>query len=122
MRQNQGLISVAKNVLQTTIKEASKPLREDDGEDTKGNNNLTISTMDGRSTSKSTKPHANYRNDGGKLVIRVAVGSQNPCKVDAVKLALQRAIGRQSGLDYELQIQGFSVPSGVPDQPFGDVG
>jgi hypothetical protein len=56
-----------------------------------------------------------------RFVLRVALGSQNPCKVDAVQQALQNAIGLSSSLDFDLDIQGFSVPSGVPDQPFGDV-
>jgi Protein of unknown function DUF84 len=56
-----------------------------------------------------------------RFVLRVAVGSQNPCKVDAVQQALQNAIGLSSSLEFDLDIQGFSVPSGVPDQPFGDV-
>ena len=60
-------------------------------------------------------------NDNNKFVFRVAVGSKNPCKIDAVKQALQRAIGMSSSLECDLQIEGFDVASGVADQPFGDV-
>ena len=59
--------------------------------------------------------------DDKKFVVRVAVGSKNPCKIDAVKNALQRAIGLSSSLQCEIRIEGFNVSSGVQDQPFGDV-
>jgi hypothetical protein len=56
-----------------------------------------------------------------KRAIKIAVGSSNPCKVNAVRDAMQRVIGLSSSLGFELQVQGFSVASVVPDQPFGDV-
>ena len=52
--------------------------------------------------------------------IRIAVGSTNPCKVDAVKNAFARAMDIDSHPDVALVVEGFSVESGVPDQPFGD--
>ena len=59
--------------------------------------------------------------DSKKHVLRVAVGSTNPCKVDAVKQALERALETSTELTVEVEVEGFSVESGVPDQPFGDV-
>ena len=58
--------------------------------------------------------------DKKKTKIRVAVGSKNPVKVNAVKRALEKALERSS-LDVDLEVKGFDVPSRVPDQPFGDV-
>lgn len=43
--------------------------------------------------------------------VRIAVGSDNPVKVEAVKLAVQRLYG-------EAEVRGFAVDSGVPLQPF----
>ena len=48
--------------------------------------------------------------------IRVAVGTKNPCKIDAVKKAFKATFPP----DYEIVTFPYSVPSGVPDQPFGD--
>ena len=44
---------------------------------------------------------------------RVAVGSTNPVKVGAVRAVVQR-------LAPAAQVEGHAVPSGVPDQPWGD--
>lgn len=44
---------------------------------------------------------------------RVSVGSTNPVKVGAVRAVLWR-------LDPSAEVVGVSVPSGVPDQPWGD--
>lgn len=43
---------------------------------------------------------------------RVAVGSANPVKVEAVRRVFARAFGA-------CEVQGFEVPSGVDEQPFG---
>jgi len=45
--------------------------------------------------------------------LRVAVGSDNPVKVDAVKLAVERLFNRA-------EVRGFAVASGVPEQPWGE--
>ena len=52
----------------------------------------------------------------GPPVVRVAVGSGNPCKVDAVRSAFQTAFGERA----RIVVTSHSVPSGVSDQPFGD--
>jgi non-canonical (house-cleaning) NTP pyrophosphatase len=64
--------------------------------------------------------------------LKIAVGSSNPCKIDAVKRALQRALGNNNSnnnnntleeedfINLNVEIEGFSVESGVADQPFGD--
>lgn len=44
---------------------------------------------------------------------RVVVGSSNPVKVDAARAVLRR-------LAPEVEVTGHAVPSGVPDQPWGD--
>jgi hypothetical protein len=57
-----------------------------------------------------------------KRVVRVAVGSKNPVKVKAARLALEKALASSpSTEEVDLEVQGFDVPSEVPDQPFGDV-
>uniref|UniRef100_A0A7S0E7B6 inosine/xanthosine triphosphatase n=1 Tax=Phaeocystis antarctica TaxID=33657 RepID=A0A7S0E7B6_9EUKA len=50
----------------------------------------------------------------GKLV--VAVGSENPVKVNSVRNAFAANFPEAS-----LEVVGYSVPSGVDDQPWGDV-
>jgi non-canonical (house-cleaning) NTP pyrophosphatase len=64
--------------------------------------------------------------------IRVAVGSTNPCKLQAVQLAFERVLAPRSSSssnadtshnpfpNIHLDIQGFHVPSLVADQPIGD--
>lgn len=47
--------------------------------------------------------------------IRIAVGTTNPCKVHAVKIAFDSIFGAASVI-----IDTYSVASGVSDQPFGD--
>jgi len=54
-------------------------------------------------------------------LLRIAVGTTNPCKIEAVRKAIQQSIETTTAsTDIYLDIQGFSVESGVPDQPFGD--
>jgi non-canonical (house-cleaning) NTP pyrophosphatase len=69
-------------------------------------------------------------------ILRIAVGSTNPSKIAAVQQAFGKAVNdAQSSSDndednddddndndnrVQLDIQGFSVASGVPDQPYGD--
>jgi non-canonical (house-cleaning) NTP pyrophosphatase len=63
-----------------------------------------------------------------KSSLKIAVGSSNPCKIEAVEQALQRALqnnsNNRSTTEEEdfivLEVEGFSVESGVADQPFGD--
>ena len=47
------------------------------------------------------------------VVSRVAVGSTNPVKVGAARAVMAR-------LAPDIEVSGVSVPSGVPDQPWGD--
>lgn len=69
-------------------------------------------------------------NDKKQLLLRIAVGTTNPCKIAAVKKAVEKAMdtsaaaAANNGVDrkvVELHIEGFAVESGVPGQPFGDV-
>ena len=46
---------------------------------------------------------------------KVAVGSKNPVKIEAVRLAFKTAWPRK-----EWAVEGVEVDSGVPDQPMSD--
>ena len=56
------------------------------------------------------------------VILRIAVGSSNPSKINAVLLAFRQCLNRKSnhGDGVSLEIEGFSVDSGVDDQPYGD--
>jgi hypothetical protein len=77
----------------------------------------TIST--GSTGSTGTDDTSN----GGMRLLRIAVGTTNPCKIDAVTKAIKQSIESTTGSidNVDVDVQGFSVDSGVPDQPFGDV-
>ena len=80
----------------------------------------TNSTDDTGNTNDS--PTTN--NGGGSMrLLRIAVGTTNPCKIDAVTKAIQQSIESTTGSidSVDIDLQGFSVDSSVPDQPFGDV-
>lgn len=47
--------------------------------------------------------------------MRIVVGSENPVKIEAVRRAFARVFG-----DEEHVIEGATVPSGVPAQPWGE--
>ena len=47
------------------------------------------------------------------MVLRIAVGSKNPVKVEATRRAFEAAFGA-------VEISAHDVPSGVRDQPWGD--
>ena len=49
--------------------------------------------------------------------VRIAVGSTNPCKIEAVRRAFHQVFCSD---DVKIEISSYSVPSGVADQPFGD--
>lgn len=52
-------------------------------------------------------------------ILRIAVGSTNPAKIQAVTYAIQRCIVPSWEPD-QIQIESFNVESGVPSQPFGN--
>ena len=54
-----------------------------------------------------------YGRSGRRDVIDIAVGSANRVKVAAVRTVMERVYG-------DVRITAVDVPSGVPDQPFGD--
>lgn len=62
---------------------------------------------------KSTRIRNGEVDAEGRLVrpVRVAVGSENPVKIEAVKLAAQRLYG-------QADVRGFMADSGVGEQPF----
>ena len=51
--------------------------------------------------------------NGDSGAIDIAVGSANPVKVEAVRNVMERIFG-------QVRIFAYDVPSGVPEQPFGD--
>ena len=67
------------------------------------------------------------------LILRIAVGSKNPVKINAVQRAIEQVLeslprrkSQKSKQEHqetkvELQIESFDVPSGVSSQPVGDV-
>jgi inosine/xanthosine triphosphatase len=65
---------------------------------------------------KATRVVAGELDVEGRLLraLRVAVGSDNPVKVEAVRRVFERVYGRAA------DVRGFAVPSGVPEQPFRD--
>lgn len=79
----------------------------------------TTTSTDGQGVEESAVESA----APSRHVINVAVGSTNPVKVNAVRQALQQVLttGTSQEKEVVIDVQGFSVPSGVPDQPFGDV-
>ena len=57
-------------------------------------------------------------------VLRIAVGTKNPCKIEAVTEAVKQSMDAAMGeskVKIDIHIEGFPVESGVADQPFGDV-
>lgn len=73
-------------------------------------------------TASSSLPAATTAtNSSAVQKLRIAVGSKNPSKIAAVQQAFARAVNNNKEQQLVLDIQGFSVASGVPDQPFGDV-
>ena len=83
-----------------------------------------------RSSTNSTDDTGNTNdspttNNGGSSMrlLRIAVGTTNPCKIDAVTKAIKQSIESTTGSidSVDIDLQGFSVDSSVPDQPFGDV-
>ena len=56
-------------------------------------------------------------------ILRVAVGSTNPAKIRAVEQAIRTCISHNNSNDTNITIHvvGFSVRSGVADQPVGDM-
>jgi len=73
-----------------------------------------LSTAD--SMSPTTSESAAAAVAAPAAVLRIAVGSTNPAKIRAVRQAFKRCCTSELPLD----IQGYSVESEVPDQPFGD--
>jgi hypothetical protein len=88
---------------------------------------ITTKTTSSTGAASGAIDDANNNDNSDKKQLRIAVGTTNPCKIDAVKKALEKAIGLSTdnttptSNQVELHVEGFSVESGVPDQPFGDV-
>ena len=62
------------------------------------------------------------------MTIHVAVGSKNPCKIEAVRCAFEKILssvpttaeGTNNECVPKISISSYNVPSGVRDQPYGD--
>jgi len=67
----------------------------------------------GRKISASDILKGDCSKDGSADTIRIAVGSANPVKVEAVRSVMERIYG-------QVRIVPRDVGSGVPEQPFGD--
>mmetsp|Transcript_468 Transcript_468/g.587 ORF Transcript_468/g.587 Transcript_468/m.587 type:complete len:243 (-) Transcript_468:66-794(-) len=57
--------------------------------------------------------------DTSAVVIRVAVGSGNPCKIDAVRSAFEETFS-SSPVAVDVVVTSHNVESGVSNQPIGD--
>jgi len=61
---------------------------------------------------------------GDGIILSIAVGSGNPCKIqsvqDAVSRVLQETNSHRKQQKVTLQVEGFDVESGVAAQPMGD--
>lgn len=64
------------------------------------------------------------QNSGPEVILHIAVGSANPCKIHSVKDAIERVMKQTSGNHNHhaviLKVEGFDVESGVAAQPMGD--
>lgn len=72
-----------------------------------------VMASDGSKISSSAILSGEYGRSGHRDVPDIAVGSLNQVKVSAVRSVMERIYG-------EVRITAVDVPSGVPDQPFGD--
>jgi hypothetical protein len=73
-----------------------------------------------------TKDHEN--SSSSVVILNIAVGSDNPSKLKAVKAAFEQVVAtnavhtnKTKTQRVQYHLEGFTVESGVPDQPFGDV-
>ena len=61
---------------------------------------------------------------GQDITLHIAVGSANPCKINAVRDAIERVMketaGNHNHHKVTLKVEGFDVESGVEAQPMGD--
>ncbi|KAL7575758.1 hypothetical protein ACA910_003088 [Epithemia clementina (nom. ined.)] len=78
--------------------------------------------MNGSSTPTPTPPPTEGK-PAPTSILRIAVGSSNPAKINAVLQALRRCLNRKQdhGDGVALELEGFDVESGVNRQPVGDV-
>ncbi|MBR2255463.1 MAG: inosine/xanthosine triphosphatase [Candidatus Methanomethylophilaceae archaeon] len=72
-----------------------------------------VEASDGSKISSTGIMEGRYGRNGDACAIAVAVGSLNPAKVLAVRSVMEKVYG-------EVRVFPKDVPSGVPDQPFGD--
>lgn len=72
-----------------------------------------VKREDGSKISATDIMNGECSRDGSINSIKIAVGSLNPAKVEAVRSVMERIYG-------QVRIIPKDVPSGVPEQPFGD--
>jgi Protein of unknown function DUF84 len=103
-------------------------MSKDDKESADNSSSSINNNGDAASVNNNNNNHKD--GNGNRKVLRIAVGTTNPCKIDAVKKAVEKAIdlsvpvptaSNNVARPVELHLEGFPVESGVPDQPFGDV-
>jgi inosine/xanthosine triphosphatase len=68
----------------------------------------------------TTATQSNQTQSEGRLIIRVAVGSSNPCKINAARRAFEEVFSAATKRELLVVMSSYNVPSGVSDQPFGD--
>jgi inosine/xanthosine triphosphatase len=72
-----------------------------------------VQKSDGGKLSSTDIMNGSCSRNGDAEAIDIAVGSTNPVKVEAVRNVMERIFG-------QVRIFAYDVPSGVPEQPFGD--
>ncbi len=72
-----------------------------------------VQKSDGGKLSSTDIMNGSCSRNGDAEAIDIAVGSANPVKVEAVRNVMERIFG-------QVRIFAYDVPSGVPEQPFGD--
>ena len=72
-----------------------------------------VQKSDGGKLSSTDIMNGSCSRNGDSGAIDIAVGSANPVKVEAVRNVMERIFG-------QVRIFAYDVPSGVPEQPFGD--
>lgn len=72
-----------------------------------------VQKSDGGKLSSTDIMNGSCSRNGDAEAIDIAVGSANPVKVEAVRNVMERIFG-------QVRIFAYDVPSGVPEQPFGE--
>ena len=72
-----------------------------------------VTRKDGKKISSTDIIRGECSRNGDTDAVSIAVGSLNPVKIEAVRTVMERIYG-------QVRISAYDVPSGVPEQPFGE--